>query len=637
MMTVFFVVLVAGAVSKATTFFMVSQVRASQRSGPVCGQIPGLVLPVNSSLSLAPAPGEKVAWLWTIFFAFAIPEVFTLLRALKAILSGCCIKPGIKVFISVFLIESLHVLGLSLLFFAAFPGWDSVHGLVVTSGVATIPGVLRVFMTQTLETRKSLYFFLCALAIMAQISSLVVWPTLNHKTEIIWALPLGLLLTSLGWWECYVEENGTFSPLWDIKTLLTDGGGRGFTDFFLSLWKIVFFLICMAIICPLMELLPDYWVLFETFTESFETNQWIIHLTYGDQETVIVQTDYLERSEKLTKSPALALLIQSFCSLVTYLAGTFACKFNIQISGFALPLSLVTPLTLTFVIPFCHFRNEEPCKYSSLFPKYLFYHCPSNMDSDWTWLLDNWLFMWFPLLFSHLWITIQVWYPKNKRLLDIPHIFGKDLYSSLLIDVSMMLNRRKDNGERSRKFDNKIKHFSQMKFFSDNEIGTGRSNKQLLGKKLSTSKIDYCAGISPEDLVTRVKGCATMWHETREEMEEIIKSLFRIDDDYHARKLALQLYDRDEDFYEWEAHIFFDDAMTRSKDDPEQSVINPFVQTLINTIGSLGLTWYGSRGFQIEMTRTTTPYGGRLEWTLPGTTKITCHLKNKNKIRHKKR
>ena len=128
-----------------------------------------------------------------------------------------------------------------------------------------------------------------------------------------------------------------------------------------------------------------------------------------------------------------------------------------------------------------------------------------------------------------------------------------------------------------------------------------------------------------------------MWHETREEMEEIIKSLFRIDDDYHARKLALQLYDRDEDFYEWEAHIFFDDAMTRSKDDPEQSVINPFVQTLINTIGSLGLTWYGSRGFQIEMTRTTTPYGGRLEWTLPGTTKITCHLKNKNKIRHKKR
>ena len=32
-----------------------------------------------------------------------------------------------------------------------------------------------------------------------------------------------------------------------------------------------------------------------------------------------------------------------------------------------------------------------------------------------------------------------------------------------------------------------------------------------------------------------------------------------------------------------------------------------------------------------------TPYGGRLIWTLPGGTKIICHLKDKNKIRHKKR
>ena len=29
-----------------------------------------------------------------------------------------------------------------------------------------------------------------------------------------------------------------------------------------------------------------------------------------------------------------------------------------------------------------------------------------------------------------------------------------------------------------------------------------------------------------------------------------------------------------------------------------------------------------------------TPYGGRLVWTLPGQTRIVCHLKDKNKIRH---
>ena len=35
--------------------------------------------------------------------------------------------------------------------------------------------------------------------------------------------------------------------------------------------------------------------------------------------------------------------------------------------------------------------------------------------------------------------------------------------------------------------------------------------------------------------------------------------------------------------------------------------------------------------------RYATPYGGRLVWQLPGSTKIICHLKDKNKIRHKKR
>ena len=35
--------------------------------------------------------------------------------------------------------------------------------------------------------------------------------------------------------------------------------------------------------------------------------------------------------------------------------------------------------------------------------------------------------------------------------------------------------------------------------------------------------------------------------------------------------------------------------------------------------------------------RTPTPYGGRLTWKLPGGTSLIAHLKDKNKIRHKKR
>ena len=36
-------------------------------------------------------------------------------------------------------------------------------------------------------------------------------------------------------------------------------------------------------------------------------------------------------------------------------------------------------------------------------------------------------------------------------------------------------------------------------------------------------------------------------------------------------------------------------------------------------------------------TKTPTPYGGKLTWTLPGECKMVVHLKDKQKIRHKKR
>ena len=42
-------------------------------------------------------------------------------------------------------------------------------------------------------------------------------------------------------------------------------------------------------------------------------------------------------------------------------------------------------------------------------------------------------------------------------------------------------------------------------------------------------------GVREEDQVTRVMGCATMWHENSDEMTEMIKSIFRIDEDYSAR------------------------------------------------------------------------------------------------------
>lgn len=95
----------------------------------------------------------------------------------------------------------------------------------------------------------------------------------------------------------------------------------------------------------------------------------------------------------------------------------------------------------------------------------------------------------------------------------------------------------------------------------------------------------------------------------------------------------------DEDNYEWETHIFFDDAFEPGPDElnnPRQ--VNQFVRLLIKQVDIQGKKWYGGRKMKVPpAAKYTTPYGGRLVWTLPGETKIVCHVKDKEKIRHKKR
>ena len=95
----------------------------------------------------------------------------------------------------------------------------------------------------------------------------------------------------------------------------------------------------------------------------------------------------------------------------------------------------------------------------------------------------------------------------------------------------------------------------------------------------------------------------------------------------------------DKDNYEWETHIFFDDAFEPGPEELENPrQVNQFVKLLIKQVDTQGKIWYGGRKMKVPPpTKYTTPYGGRLVWNLPGGTKITCHLKDKDKIRHKKR
>lgn len=88
------------------------------------------------------------------------------------------------------------------------------------------------------------------------------------------------------------------------------------------------------------------------------------------------------------------------------------------------------------------------------------------------------------------------------------------------------------------------------------------------------------------------------------------------------------------------AHIFFDDAFVTNKDlceTQESAPINNFVKILIPAIEKAAREVYKVKMSIAPPTKIETPYGGRLIWILPGNTKLIAHLKDKNKIRHKKR
>ncbi|OUC45511.1 Chitin synthase [Trichinella nativa] len=109
-----------------------------------------------------------------------------------------------------------------------------------------------------------------------------------------------------------------------------------------------------------------------------------------------------------------------------------------------------------------------------------------------------------------------------------------------------------------------------------------------------------------------------------------------MDEDQCARR-NVQKYLKivDPDYYEFEAHIFFDDAFETNEF--SELVVNRFVRQLLDVIdiaaGAVHQTIIRIKAPKVCCT----PYGGRMVWTLPGKNKLTVHLKNRQKIRVRKR
>ncbi|KAG7462771.1 hypothetical protein MATL_G00188240 [Megalops atlanticus] len=129
--------------------------------------------------------------------------------------------------------------------------------------------------------------------------------------------------------------------------------------------------------------------------------------------------------------------------------------------------------------------------------------------------------------------------------------------------------------------------------------------------------------------------CATMWHETYDEMMKIIISMFRLDK-FRPRKNT----HRDVRF---ESHILFDDAFI-DVEGSRQRHVNEYAETLVEVLKEVYMIFSQEDSSIFREIKPIpgqkiiqTPYGGRLRYTMPHGNILNVHFKDKQLIRHKKR
>jgi len=124
-------------------------------------------------------------------------------------------------------------------------------------------------------------------------------------------------------------------------------------------------------------------------------------------------------------------------------------------------------------------------------------------------------------LVSQIWITIYIWTSECPYFSTTEQLFVNPFYCSLLIDQSMSFNRRKDE--------------SGSRLIKTEEL-------RLEAHRSSVLMADSIPVDSPAtDNVTRIYTCATMWHETADEMATFLKSIFGMDKDHSSRCMAQQI------------------------------------------------------------------------------------------------
>ncbi|VDN55363.1 unnamed protein product [Dracunculus medinensis] len=628
---------ISSVLAKSSFLLMTSAIGWKDKNVTICND----KVPESDTNTVHITNGHVVKWVWAVFLSLCAPEVICFIHSLHSSFFRNVKRPTVAQFF-IFLTESLHASGLGILVFHIFPDIDVVTGNKDSKQVESKKFSFKNF--------RSIHF-------------LFIFPTL---------LILALVMISITWWQNFTHINAELSFMkWIAKFAISLGETRSKTFVFVSIWKcLIYFIILSFFISkriPYDDLMQQ-----DPFGEKIITitaknlNQTQINSFYNrmrkielsgsyatansrttssqlkksiiDEESLSaynIYGDYVELNQFTSAYDSLwIVLLNMIAVFLCYHSSKFACQAMIQQIGFTFPMLLAVPLTIIFLATTCLKRRLDSCHATYFLTKELFWKCNEEFSTSFEFITLPQTLLWFSTFLCQLWVTIYLWKPQNERLATNEKLFVLPYYESYFIDQSLALNRRRDD---------KVK--LQAESLNGDDSYTTEVNGSVQGRYKSPPS--FCSSSSTKneiglirasaaDDVIKIYVCATMWHESALEMMFMLKSIFRLDEDQCARQNA-QKYLKviDPDYYEFEVHVWFDDAFEINQNN--EVVVNKFVKQFLRKINEAASAVHQTQMRLKTPKKISTPYGGQIIYILPGKNRMIIHLKNSQKVRKRKR
>ncbi|XP_078412995.1 chitin synthase chs-2-like isoform X1 [Cetorhinus maximus] len=522
--------------------------------------------------------------------ALLVPNVLAFAKALWKTAFGSSIAPPPSILGMVCMIEAVVAFGTSVLVLVCMPHFDIITNLYILNGVCLLPSLLQVvFQLKPLKPSMLLPVVGFGFVFLGLVLFILAHNPQKHLEEVQHIQPyvalaiVALIFTSFNWWENFTLYC-KIGVMENIRKSLRHT--RNITYIFTSTVRI---LVTGAVVAA-----------------------WIPMKGYNWKDVKTVSQFDLKMILSLFG-------IQAISSALCHWFGVLVCKMHAVRRSFIVPSILATPIVF---FAFLIVLYDSSTKYGEAAAFNLTALCHSlktSNDSDAVQILlleiprslcrapailfsnrvglallgSLAICFWLGLFFS----TFYVWGQHIQRIERTSQLFVRWLYETVFMEQSMLLNTRVQ-----KKREEKIKR-----------------------------KSDH----------VMIYLCATMWHETVDEMAKILTSIFRLD------KYKPNSSKSHKDNFDFEAHVYFDDSfhLTSPDNNVQERVVNQYVKNLVCIMEDIYKIF--SREKQTlkdeeneEMVKQTimeTPYGGRITYTLPYGNTLYVHLKDKQKIRHKKR